>query len=145
MEIERKWMVDGWPALDAEALPLLCTEYQEQGYLHTQAPIVRIRLERRGTDTKYVLCFKSEGLLVRKEIEIEVSKEDFERLSDLIGQPLVDCLIAAFEVVDRHFDTRDVMAFSKSPFSPVTSHSKFPPAVWADTCQRTSPGSLAGA
>ncbi len=89
MEIERKWMVDGWPALDAEALPLLCTEYQEQGYLHTQAPIVRIRLERRGTDTKYVLCFKSEGLLVRKEIEIEVSKEDFERLSDLIGQPLV--------------------------------------------------------
>ena len=37
----------------------------------------------------------------------------------LIGQPLVDCLIAAFEVVDRHFDTRDVMAFGKSPFSPV--------------------------
>ena len=89
MEIERKWMVAGWPASDEKTLPLLCTEYQEQGYLHTQAPIVRVRLQQRGSDIKYVLCFKSEGLLVRKEIEIEVSKEDFTRLSDLIGQPLI--------------------------------------------------------
>ena len=89
MEIERKWMVAGWPASDEKTLPLLCTEYQEQGYLHTQAPIVRVRLQQRGSDIKYVLCFKSEGLLVRKEIEIEVGKEDFARLSDLIGQPLI--------------------------------------------------------
>ncbi|MSS20576.1 PD-(D/E)XK nuclease family protein [Pseudoramibacter porci] len=39
----------------------------------------------------------------------------------LIGQPLVDCLIAAFETVDRHFDVRDVMAFGKSPFSPIAA------------------------
>ena len=89
MEIERKWMVAGWPASDEKTLPLLCTEYQEQGYLHTHAPIVRIRLQQRGSAVKYVLCFKSEGLLVRKEIEIEVSKEEFAQLSDLIGQPLI--------------------------------------------------------
>ena len=135
MEIERKWMVDGWPALDAEALPLLCTEYQEQGYLHTQAPIVRIRLERRGTDTKYVLCFKSEGLLVRKEIEIEVSKEDFERLSDLIGQPLVRKERRIYQLPE---DLELELSSRRAPGIP-------PPAVWADTCQRTSPGSLAGA
>ena len=28
MEIERKWMVSGWPALDEYALPLIGTEYQ---------------------------------------------------------------------------------------------------------------------
>lgn len=48
MEIERKWMVAGWPGSDlSQSLPLLYTEYQEQGYIHTDAPIVRIRLEAR--------------------------------------------------------------------------------------------------
>ena len=50
MEIERKWMVDGWPPLDEAALPLLYTEYQEQGYIHVNAPIVRIRLEAKASE-----------------------------------------------------------------------------------------------
>ncbi len=83
MEIERKWMVSGWPAL-----PLLYTEYQEQGYVHSDAPIVRIRMESRQT-TQYVLCFKSAGLLTREEIEINISREEFDRLSGLIGLPLI--------------------------------------------------------
>ena len=45
MEIERKWMVKGWPEQGDVSLPLLYTEYQEQGYIHADAPIVRIRLE----------------------------------------------------------------------------------------------------
>ena len=117
MEIERKWMVNGWPAPGKDTLPLLATEYQEQGYVHTQAPIVRVRLEARsdeegtparsdGDETSgsvtqavresitdehahHVLCFKSAGYLAREEIEIELSKEDFVRLSGLIGQPLI--------------------------------------------------------
>ena len=150
MEIERKWMVNGWPAPGEDTLPLLATEYQEQGYVHTQAPIVRVRLEARSDETvdpirpgtevtadsasdvtinsgsamiadtandahvvsngrssaagsvtqavrkaitdehaHHVLCFKSAGYLAREEIEIELSKEDFVRLSGLIGQPLI--------------------------------------------------------
>ncbi len=109
MEIERKWMVSGWPA----QLPLLFTEYQEQGYVHAQAPVVRIRMEARiapenlpsgderdlhtgavadcvsEDDTKYVLCFKSRGLLSRKEIEIDLTKEDYLKLKDLIEKPLI--------------------------------------------------------
>ncbi len=109
MEIERKWMVSGWP----DQLPLLFTEYQEQGYVHAQAPVVRIRMEARiapgnlpaagesglhadavadcatEDDTKYVLCFKSRGLLSRKEIEIDLAKEDYLKLKDLIGKPLI--------------------------------------------------------
>ena len=138
MEIERKWMVSGWPALDEYALPLIGTEYQEQGYVHTQAPIVRVRLEARSDDkygevpavhdggalavhdggahaehggdspansvgsvtqavresipdenARHILCFKSAGFLSREEIEIEISREDFAKLSGLIGQPLI--------------------------------------------------------
>ncbi|MGN0194242.1 MAG: PD-(D/E)XK nuclease family protein [Pseudoramibacter sp.] len=37
----------------------------------------------------------------------------------VIGQPLIDCLLSALETAARHFETRDVLAFGKSLFSPV--------------------------
>ncbi len=135
MEIERKWMVSGWPDQIDPSLPLLFTEYQEQGYVHAQAPIVRVRLEARKAladlfpenrgasagpdrnslgnisedcpagksplltdmvashmseeDTNYVLCFKSRGLLSRKEIEMALEKERYLELKDLIEKPLI--------------------------------------------------------
>ena len=120
MEIERKWMVSGWPPPGRDPLPLLWTEYQEQGYVHATAPIVRIRLEARidGGDSisgdrkaprhsgsgsatqaakesvsdenaRYIMCFKSAGYLSREEIEIEICREEFDRLARLIGRPLI--------------------------------------------------------
>ena len=126
MEIERKWMVDGWP--DENALPLLRTEYQEQGYLHTQAPVVRIRLEGQAgltdlaqassvpgsspvTDfvkeavtpenTRYILCIKSAGLLVREEVEVEISKDDFDRLAKLTGHGLIRKVRRVYRLPDQ--------------------------------------------
>ena len=127
MEIERKWMVNGWPEQANASLRLLWTEYQEQGYVHTIPPIVRIRLEARVDDSpkrtpadpasefggpgmdgpdggtytqsvmesvtpenaKHVLCLKSAGLLTREEIEIEISREHFDSLVNLISQPMI--------------------------------------------------------
>lgn len=144
MEIERKWMVSGWPEDAGASVSQLFTEYQEQGYVHALAPIVRIRLEARsegalavgqeagdihemaargegasekagdagdneslqsGTgdsplsdavrkgipeeNQQYILCFKSAGLLSRKEIEISVGKDKFLELAGLIGKPLI--------------------------------------------------------
>ena len=93
LEIERKWMVKGWPETD---LPLLTEQKMNQGYV-TVRPTVRIREENTivSNDPKhpvrdtYVLCFKSKGLLTRKEIEIEIEKEKYEQLEDLIGLPLI--------------------------------------------------------
>lgn len=126
MEIERKWMVAGWP--DEESLPLIRTEYQEQGYLHTQAPIVRIRLEGQaglvelmpgspeaGTspvtdavkdavtpdNTRYILCIKSAGLLVREEIEVEISRDDFDRLAYLTGHSLIRKIRRVYQLPDH--------------------------------------------
>ncbi len=86
MEIERKWMVKGWPETE---LPLLHEQSMRQGYISVR-PTVRIREEaRKGGPTQYILCFKSGTGLVRKEIEIEIEKDTFDQLEDLIGLPLI--------------------------------------------------------
>ena len=70
MEIERKWMVKGWP----EGLPLREEFAMRQGYISVR-PTVRIREEAlTGGRTDYILCFKSGGGLAREEIERSIDK-----------------------------------------------------------------------
>ena len=90
MEIERKWMVEGWPQADLD-LPLVKEQKMRQGYLHALSPIVRIREEAAaGGDTAYILCIKSAGLLVREEVEVKIPPEKFKRLEKVIGLPLIE-------------------------------------------------------
>ncbi len=86
MEIERKWMVTGWP----EGLPLLEEFTMRQGYISVR-PTVRIREEARtGGETAWILCFKSAGLLAREEIERPIDKELFDELAaKIIARPLI--------------------------------------------------------
>lgn len=85
-EIERKWLVNGWPE---GGLVRIKEEMMRQGYV-TVEPTVRIREEGLvGGGTEFVLCFKSKGLLTRKEIEFPIGEEHFRELEDLIGLPLV--------------------------------------------------------
>lgn len=88
MEIERKWMVKGWP----EELPLLETYKMDQGYISVH-PTVRIRREAlEGGETSLVLCFKGapgpDGLS-RQEIETKIEEKLFGQLEELIGKPLI--------------------------------------------------------
>ena len=89
MEIERKWMVEGWPK-DREAAKVY---RMRQGYISTD-PTVRIREEAEiGGKTAYILCIKSHGTengLARTEIEIPVPEETFRELEALIGIPLIE-------------------------------------------------------
>ena len=88
MEIDRKWMVQGWP----QGLPLLETYRMDQGYISVR-PTVRIRREAlQGGRTALVLCFKGapdKTGLMREEIETEITPELFEKLERLIGKPLI--------------------------------------------------------
>ena len=60
-----------------------------QGYISVR-PTVRIREEAMtGGNTEYVLCIKSGAGLVRKEIEMDITKDKFLELEDLIGLPLI--------------------------------------------------------
>ena len=85
MEIERKWMVKGWP----EGLPMTAQLEMEQGYVAVR-PTVRIRRESVvGGETHLVLCFKGEGTLSREEIETDIDPELYEKLKKLIGKPMI--------------------------------------------------------
>ena len=88
MEIERKWMVTGWPSGEL-GLQMLYEQSMRQGYISVR-PTVRIREEAMsGGSTQYVLCIKSGAGLVRKEIEVNITEDKFRELEDLIGLPLI--------------------------------------------------------
>lgn len=88
MEIERKWLTDGWPQGLEEQRRIL----MRQGYITTR-PTVRIRSEASGEVTEYVLCFKGaagpDGL-AREEIETNIDPELFAKLEAFVGRPLIE-------------------------------------------------------
>lgn len=71
MEIERKFLVDKLPD---DLSKYNCIE-MEQGYLNT-APVVRVRRE----NDDYVLTYKGDGLMARREENLPLNKESFENL-----------------------------------------------------------------
>ena len=94
MEIERKWMVNGWP----EGLPLKEEFAMRQGYISVR-PTVRIREEAlTGGKTRYVLCFKSGGGLAREEIERDIDPALF---NDLRSYLLPDGAVLEVNHVDE--------------------------------------------
>lgn len=97
MEIERKWLVRGWP----EGLPLTEEFRMRQGYISVR-PTVRIREEAlTGGKTEYILCFKSAGGIAREEIERAIDKELFEELEQkIIGRPLIGKLRRSYRLPD---------------------------------------------
>ena len=102
MEIERKWMVNGWPeGENLPALPLKEEFAMRQGYISVR-PTVRIREEAlKGGETAYILCFKSGSGLAREEIEREIDKELFTRLEEkIIGKPLIPKLRRSYQLPD---------------------------------------------
>lgn len=100
MEIERKWMVSGWPS---QEFPLLFEQNMQQGYF-TVRPTARIRKESTvGGETHYILCFKSlptDDGLARGEIEIDIPKEKFDALEEMIGLPLIPKVRRTYELPD---------------------------------------------
>ena len=104
MEIERKWMVQGWP----EGYPLRKEEEMRQGYVSVR-PTVRIREEKLRVSSdgaplkdEFILCFKSKGRLSRKEIEFSIEEARFRELEDLIGLPLIPKLRRTYLLPDGH-------------------------------------------
>ncbi|MDO4478580.1 MAG: hypothetical protein Q4B73_06060 [Lachnospiraceae bacterium] len=101
MEIERKWMVTGWPTdLEAEEVYLM-----DQGYISVR-PTVRIRREELvGVKTEHVLCFKGSPIdngLAREEIETVIDEELYQKLKNLIGLPLIHKERRQYRLADGH-------------------------------------------
>lgn len=71
MEIERKYLIQKLP----ENLEQYPHKNLEQAYLCTD-PVVRVRREGE----KYVLTYKSRGLMVREEYNLPLSRDAYEHL-----------------------------------------------------------------
>ena len=103
MEIERKYRIPGFPG-DAEGWPLLKAAVVRQGYLAT-SPTVRIRTTETAypeAKTSYILCFKGEGTLVRREIELPLDPDIFEQLRDLLPGPMIRKDYRVYALPDGH-------------------------------------------
>lgn len=84
-EIERKFLLDSFPT----DLPLKEEFQVYQAYLSI-APEVRIRRnEKDGKDTAYYLAIKSSGEMIRKEVEIPISKDHFYALAEMVSRPFI--------------------------------------------------------
>jgi CYTH domain-containing protein len=73
VEVERKWLVRDLPDLSGHS-----GQEVIQGYIAIAADGTEVRL--RQTDGKFFQTVKSEGGLVRGEIEVELSKDQFKTL-----------------------------------------------------------------
>ena len=87
MEIERKWLIKSLPSeiyRPTKAMKIY------QGYINTD-PEVRIRksvYESNGEE-KYYLAIKSNGSLSRMEVEINISRDNYESLLKLIEYKMI--------------------------------------------------------
>ena len=97
MEIERKFLVNRFP----EGLPLLKEAVVYQGYLCTH-PTVRIRGTETADGVSYVLCFKGKGTIARQEIEMDLTKEQFFQLKDLLPAPMIRKDYKVYALPDGH-------------------------------------------
>ena len=119
MEIERKWMVNGWPeGENFPALPLKEEFAMRQGYISVR-PTVRIREEAlKGGEPAYTLSFKSGSGLAREEIQRPINKKLFDELeTKIIGKPLIGKIRRSYALPDglvlevNHVDEGQPTAF----------------------------------
>ena len=84
MEIERRWLVNGWPELKSSSVI-----FMDQGYFATR-PAVRVRREAlEGGPCQYIVCFKGKGGLVREEIELPVTEAQYQALAGMLNGPMI--------------------------------------------------------
>lgn len=82
IEIERKWLVEGFPDL-----PMLGESEMEQGYLSHGVNTVRIRKTVQQGQTEYWLTIKGDGGLERVEVETPLREDQYRALSGLLVCP----------------------------------------------------------
>ncbi len=130
-EIERKFLIDAFP----DDLPLLHTQRVFQAYLSLEPEVRLRRAEQDGQVTARSLTIKSGGGLVRREVRIDLSKEQFDALAELIPQPFISKDYRVYRLpgglelecslVDEGTDT--AFLYAEIEFPSVEAAKAFPP------------------
>ena len=106
MEIERKYLIQALPD-HLEQFP--CHQI-EQGYLCTD-PVVRIRRQ----DNDYYLTYKGQGLMVREEYNLPLTKESYEHLKEKIDGRLITKKRYVIPLKDSLFIELDIFSGDLAP------------------------------
>ena len=130
-EIERKFLIDAFP----DDLPLLHTQRVFQAYLSLEPEVRLRRAEQDGQVTARSLTIKSGSGLVRREVRIDLSKEQFDALAELIPQPFISKDYRVYRLpgglelecslVDEGTDT--AFLYAEIEFPSVEAAKAFPP------------------
>ena len=99
MEIERKFLVKKLPD-DIESYP---KHEISQGYISV-APVIRIR----RSDERYILTVKSGGTLCREEYEINLTEEEYKKLSCKVEGNLISKTRYKIPLSDGHTAELDI-------------------------------------
>ena len=130
-EIERKFLIDTFP----DDLPLLHTQRVFQAYLSLEPEVRLRRAEQDGQVTARSLTIKSGSGLVRREVRIDLSREQFDALAELIPQPFISKDYRVYRLpgglelecslVDEGTDT--AFLYAEIEFPSVEAAKAFPP------------------
>lgn len=128
MEIERKYLIRELP----EYLERYAYHEIEQAYLCT-APVVRIRRQ----DDRYILTYKSSGMMAHEEYNLPLTQEAYEHLKtkadgNVITKrryliPLDDILTIELDLFSGTFDG---MILAEVEFSTEEAANTFTPPDW---------------
>ena len=121
MEIERKYLVKTLP----ENLENYECKQIAQGYLCT-SPVVRIR---RSNDT-YYLTYKGEGLMVREEYNLPLTKEAYAHLLPKIDGLLIAKKRYLIPLNEKLTAELDVLLLVEVEFDTVEEANSFVPPAW---------------
>ena len=130
-EIERKFLIDAFP----DDLSLLHIQRVYQAYLSLEPEVRLRRAEQDGQDAARSLTTKSGSGLVRREVRIDLSREQFDALAELIPQPFISKDYRVYRLpgglelecslVDEGTDT--AFLYAEIEFPSVEAAKAFPP------------------
>lgn len=127
MEIERKFLADP-TALDLE---MYTKTEMTQGYLFTD-PVLRIRQK----NDSYILTVKSGGLLAHEEYEIDLTREQYERMAGSVQglfiqktRYLIPCPPYTIEL-DLFHGSLEGLVYAEVEFPSVEEAKAFTPPAW---------------
>ena len=99
MEIERKYLVKKLPE-NLESFP---KHEISQGYISVK-PVIRIR----RSDERFILTIKSKGTLCREEYELDMTEEEFKKLSCKVEGNLISKTRYKIPLSDGHTAELDI-------------------------------------
>ena len=104
MEIERKWLVSGFPTGK-----IIKEETIYQGYLSVN-PEVRLKknVPLNGDPIRYYICYKSNGDLSRIENEEQIEVNTYNELFNYIEAPMIKKDYKVFDVDGVHLEVAEV-------------------------------------